>query len=165
MSLSLTHLVGEYLSSHRRPACTPDHAGVHTFDAGDGMLVCANELGDDCMELYASPGYKSASELPCARADEDDEDRDDDDELEACWHGEDGVPWSERVNPMTGLVTLAALRLEAPTDLAGFKEALEAFRLVYVTYEARLRAARDPETISPEADEDDAIARAMFLRA
>ncbi len=162
MSLSLTHLVGDYLSSQHRPACVPDAAGVFTFDAGEGMLVCANELGDDCVELFASPGYMPAAELASVRAGEDDEDRDDDD-LER-WQA-DGAAWSVHLDRTSGLVTLAGIRLEAPWDLAGFKEAVEAFQLVYRTYEARLRATREPEERAPEPDEDDALARALYLRA
>ena len=53
------------------------------------------------------------------------------------------------LDPESGLVTLAAIRLEAPWNLAGFIEAVETFQREYRTWEARLRATRDPETVIP----------------
>lgn len=159
---SLTRLVGEYRSHTRHLEYESGHAGMVTFDAGEGMLLCANELGDGGLELFASPGYMAADELASVRAGSK-ADNDEDHGILKRWKSEDGTTWHVDLDP-SGLVTLAAIRLEAPWNLVGFEEAVETFQREYRTWETRLRATRDPETVLPPDDEEELV-RAMHLRA
>ncbi len=152
---NLTQLLSEYLASEHRPACLPDSAGVFTFDAGQGMLFCATELEDGKLELFASPGYMPAAELASAGArtgDGDDEEGDDEDDVELERWQAHGLDWSIELDRESGLVTLTGLTLEAPWSLDGLVAAVEAFREIYITWEARLLPTRDPETAMPRAD-------------
>jgi hypothetical protein len=158
---NLTHLVGEYRSATHRLEYPTDHPGLVAFDAGEGMLLCVNELDDDRLELFASPGYMSADELAAAQA-QMKASNEDCDILES--RRADGADWTVDLDPESGLVTLAAIRLEGPWNLAGFIEAVETFQREYRTWEARLRATRDPETVLPTDDEEEFI-RAIHLRA
>lgn len=163
---SITHLVGAYRSSTHRLEYESGHPGMVTFDAGDGMLVCANERGDDGVELFASPGYMPADELASLRAHSkdskaDNEEDEQDEDILKSWRS-DGAHWSVDVAP-SGLVTLACVRLHAPCDLVGFKEAVETYQREYRTWETRLRAIRESEAVPPPTDEEELV-RAMHLR-
>ena len=152
---NLTQLLSEYLASEHRPACLPDSEGVFTFDAGQGMLFCASELEDGKLELFASPGYMPAAELASAGARigaGDDEEVDDEDDVELERWQAHGLDWSIELDRESGLVTLTGLTLEAPWSLDGLVAAVEAFREIYITWEARLLPTRDPETAVPKAD-------------
>lgn len=49
-------------------------------------------------------------------------------------------------------MTLTGLTLEAPWSLDGLVTAVEAFREIYITWEARLLPTRDSETALPRTD-------------
>ena len=53
----------------------PDSDGAFTFDAGDGLAVCASTHKDGSLELVVNPGYLSAIELEAVIEDDEDETR------------------------------------------------------------------------------------------
>jgi hypothetical protein len=162
---NLTRLLAEYLLSTHRPPCEPDSEGVFTFEAGGDMLLCAGELGDDGLELFASPGYMSAEDLACllARAGNA-SDEDEHDEPIEHWLAH-GAAWYVALDRETGLVTLSCITFEAPWNLAGFVAAVDAFREIYATWEARLRPTQDPCAAFARAGADAFPQAALHLQA
>ena len=67
----LAHLLDLYLAARNLPCARPGSDGAFTFDAGDGLAVCASAHQDGSLELVANPGYLSATELEAVIEDDE----------------------------------------------------------------------------------------------
>jgi hypothetical protein len=138
----LAHLLDRFLTARKLPCASPDSDGAFTFDAGDGLAVCASTHKDGSLELVVNPGYLSASELEAViEDDEDDADPEDDDVLMR-WQAS-GAAWAVDADRDTGrvILSLSLTRAQALHDLDGFASVLGTMREAAAGWRALLAAA------------------------